>query len=814
MFKNYFKIAFRNLLKNKFYTSINIIGLAAGLATCLLILLYVIDELSYDKYNVKADRIYRVNNEIKFGGNYFDLAQGPAPMGAAMLRDFPQVEQYVRLRWYGSFLVKKGNENIQEERVGYADSTLFDVFTLPLLAGNAKTALKEYHSLVITEKIAKKYFPQDVESNISNIVGKTLLINDTGNYKITAVIKNIPTQSHFNFDFFVPMIEDESSKDTYNWLSENWNTYVLLKKNADVKQLEAQLNPMMDKYVGPELKSVVNQTMDDLKKSGGYVRASFTPLTNIHLHSNKLGELDGNGNAQFVYIFSAIALLILLIACVNFMNLSTARSSNRAKEVGVRKVLGSLKKNLVQQFLTESFLISFIALFLAVLIARLLLPYFDQLSGKGIHASTLFQPKMMLSLLVLMLIVGFAAGSYPAFFLSSFQPIDVLKGKLAAGFKRSWLRNALVVFQFVISIILIFGTVVIYNQLNYIQNKDIGFNRQQVVIIQHTDALRDQAAAFRNELMEISGVQNATMSGYLPVNYYRSNDAFFTSPTLDAKTAISMQNWVVDENYIPTLDIKMLQGRNFSPQFLTDSTAIIINEAAAKFLATKDILNKKLYEIKDINTKALYEFHIIGIIKNFNFNSLRDVITPLALKLGKNNANISVRIKTSDIPNVLAQIKNKWKAMAPSQPFDYSFMDEDFNKLYTTEQRTGQIFITFAILAILIACLGLFGLVTYAAEQRTKEIGIRKVLGANVSNIVAMITKDFLKLVLIASVIAFPVAWWAMNKWLQDFAYRINISWWVFVLAGVVAILIALFTISFQSIKAAIANPVKSLRTE
>jgi putative ABC transport system permease protein len=801
-------------LKNKFYTSINIIGLAAGLATCLLILLYVIDELSYDKYNVKADRIYRVNNEIKFGGNYFDLAQGPAPMGAAMLRDFPQVEQYVRLRWYGSFLVKKGNENIQEERVGYADSTLFDVFTLPLLAGNAKTALKEYHSLVITEKIAKKYFPQDVESNISNIVGKTLLINDTGNYKITAVIKNIPTQSHFNFDLFVPMIEDESSKDTYNWLSENWNTYVLLKKNADVKQLEAQLNPMMDKYVGPELKSVVNQTMDDLKKSGGYVRASFTPLTNIHLHSNKLGELDGNGNAQFVYIFSAIALLILLIACVNFMNLSTARSSNRAKEVGVRKVLGSLKKNLVQQFLTESFLISFIALFLAVLIARLLLPYFDQLSGKGIHASTLFQPKMMLSLLVLMLIVGFAAGSYPAFFLSSFQPIDVLKGKLAAGFKRSWLRNALVVFQFVISIILIFGTVVIYNQLNYIQNKDIGFNRQQVLIIQHTDALRDQAAAFRNELMEISGVQNATMSGYLPVNYYRSNDAFFTSPTLDAKTAISMQNWVVDENYIPTLDIKMLQGRNFSPQFLTDSTAIIINEAAAKFLATKDILNKKLYEIKDINTKALYEFHIIGIIKNFNFNSLRDVITPLALKLGKNNANISVRIKTSDIPNVLAQIKNKWKAMAPSQPFDYSFMDEDFNKLYTTEQRTGQIFITFAILAILIACLGLFGLVTYAAEQRTKEIGIRKVLGANVSNIVAMITKDFLKLVLIASVIAFPVAWWAMNKWLQDFAYRINISWWVFVLAGVVAILIALFTISFQSIKAAIANPVKSLRTE
>jgi putative ABC transport system permease protein len=815
MFRNYLKTAFRNLLKNKFYTSINIIGLAAGLATCLLILLYVLDELSYDRYNANADRIYRVNNEIKFGDNYFDLAQGPAPMGVTMVREFPQVEQYTRIRWYGSFLVKKGNENIQEGRVGYADSTLFDVFTFPMLAGNPKTALKEYHSLVITEKIAKKYFPRDAENNISNIVGKTMLINDTGNYKITAVIKDIPTQSHFNFDLFVPMIEDNSSKDNYdNWLSENWNTYVLLKKNADVKQVEAQLNPMMDKYVGPELKSVVNQTIDDLKKSGGYVRASLTPLTDIHLHSNKMGELDGNGNAQFVYIFSAIASLILLIACVNFMNLSTARSSNRAKEVGVRKVLGSLKKNLVQQFLTESFLISFIALILAILTAWLLLPYFDQLAGKAIHSTTLFQPKMLLSLIVFMLIVGFAAGSYPAFFLSSFQPIDVLKGKLAAGFKRSWLRNALVVFQFVISIILIFGTVVIYNQLNYIQNKDLGFNRQQVLIIQHTDALRDHATTFKNELRQISGVQNATMSGYLPVNFNRSNDAFFTSPTLDAKTAMSMQNWIVDENYVPTLDIKVVQGRNFSSQFLTDSTGIIINEAAAKFLATKDILNKKLYEIKDINTKALDEWHVLGVIKNFNFSSLRDVITPLALKFGNNNGNISVRINTSDIPNVLAQIKNKWKAIAPSQPFDYSFMDEDFNKLYTTEQRTGQIFITFAVLAILIACLGLFGLVTYAAEQRTKEIGIRKVLGANVSNIVAMITKDFLLLILIASVIAFPVAWWSMNKWLQDFAYRINIGWWVFALAGIIAVLIALFTISFQSIKAALANPVKSLRTE
>ncbi len=807
MFKNYLKTAVRNLSKNKFYTSINIIGLAAGLATCLLIFLYVADELSYDKYNINRDRIYRVNNEIKFNGNYINLAQAPALMGSAMMREMPQVEQYTRMSWYGNFLVKKGAENIQERRVGYADSTLFDVFTLPAISGDAKTALKDYHSLVINETIAKKYF------NSTDVVGKTMLINDTANYKIMAVIKDIPKQSHFNFDFFIPMMENRGSNED-NWLSENYTTYILLRKNTDVKKAEAQLNPLMDKHIGPQLQSMVNMSLSDFKKSGGYIHADFTPLTAIHLHSNKTAELDANGNAEYVYIFSGIALMILLIACVNFMNLSTARSSNRAKEVGVRKVLGSLRKNLIQQFLTESFLISFIALALAILIAWLLLPYFNQLAGKDIQSATLVQPYMLLSLIVLVLIVGLLAGSYPAFFLSSFQPIDVLKGKLAGGFKRSWMRNSLVVFQFVISIVLIFGTIVIYNQLDYIHNKDVGFNRNQVITIDHTNVLGEQAESFKNEIRQISGVQIATESGYLPVNYTRNSNTYFTSPTLNPSTGINLQSWTVDENYIPTLGLKIEKGRNFSQQFPTDSTAVIINEAAAKFLATKDLLNKRFYSLNSAQTQSQISFHIIGVIKNFNFSSLRDVVSPLALFLGKDNGGISVRINSADLPHVIAQIKNKWKAMAPSQPFDYSFMDEDFNQLYTAEQRTGQIFITFAVLAILIACLGLFALVTYAAEQRVREIGVRKVLGASVSNIAGMISKDFLKLIIISAVIAFPLSWWAMNKWLQDFAYRISISWWVFGLAGIITLLIAMATISFQAIKAAIANPVKSLRTE
>jgi len=809
MIKNYLKIAIRNLSKSKGFSAINIIGLSVGLATCLLIMLYVMDELSYDKFNKKADRIYRVDGDIQFGGNHFNLASAPEPMGPALKKDYPQVEQYVRFRSYGGFLVKKDNENLMESKVVYVDSTLLDVFTLPLIDGSARTALKDPKTVVITEKIAKKYF-----NTTENVVGKSLTINDTTNLKITGILKDIPTQSHFNFDFFVSLNGSIQDWEVNNWVSNNENTYIVLKKGADPKELEAQFDKMVEKYVGPQVAALMNIKMDEFKKSGNYDRYSLTPLTSIHLHSNKDAELGANGSIQYVYIFSAIAIFILLIACVNFMNLSTARSSNRAKEVGVRKALGSMRKSLIAQFLTESVLLSFIALIVAMLLAWILLPYFNQVANKEIGIGLLSRSWLLPSLIVLMLIVGLLAGSYPAFYLSSFSAIVVLKGKLAGGFKRSWLRSSLVVFQFWISIILIIGTVVIYNQLNYIQNKKLGFDRDHVLVLENTSPLGSQAKTFEDELLRIPGVQSATMTGFLPTSEWRTDGPLFPDASLDQKSAVSAQTWTIDENYIPTLGMKMAKGRNFSKEFLTDSSGIIINESAAKLLGFTDPINKPLYYLKDIKTRSISSYRIIGVIKDFNFNSLRQAITPLAFFLGSETGKIALKIKTANIKGLISQIETKWKTMVPRQPFSFSFMDEQFNHIYKSEQRISQISISFAILAILIACLGLFGLVTYAAEQRVKEIGIRKVLGATVPNLVRMLSTDLLKLVLVSAFIAFPVAWWIMSRWLNDFAYRITITWEVFALAGFIAVLIAMITVSFQAIKAAISNPVKSLRAE
>ncbi len=812
MLKNYFKIALRNLWRQKGFSAINIIGLAMGLACFIMIALYVTDELSYDRYNENADRIYRINSDIRFGGTDLIMAVSADPMGATLKKDYPQVEEFTRLYANeGSKLFKKGTQFITEDRVTYADSTLFNVFTFPAVAGNTLTALNEPNTVVINEKTAKKYF-----NSAENAIGKMLECNDnrTALYKVTAVIKDIPKNSHFNFDFFLSM--DNVEYGFGNFLSHNFHTYILFKPGTDYKAFSKNFKQVIDKYILPQAKQFMNiQSMEDFAKTGNKLEYSLIPLTDIHLHSARNVELSANGNIQYVYIFSAVAIFILLIACINFMNLSTARSAGRAKEVGIRKVLGTEKKSLIGQFLTESTITVFIALFIGVGITWLSLSWFNNLAGKTMQLSTLLKPQYILFLATLPFVVGTLAGMYPAFFLSSFQPITVLKGKINAGFKKSRLRSSLVVFQFAASIILIIGTVIIYKQLNYIQTTQIGFNKDQLLVVDNTSMKTSTAEAFRNEISKLGGVKASSFGGFLPVsNSSRNDNTFSTDAVMNEKNGFNMQVWRVDYNYIPTLGMELISGRNFSEQYGSDSSALIINEATAKLLGFgNDALGKKIYN-SDGPDKPTTVYTVIGVVKNFNFESLRKNVGPLCMRLGNNKWMSAYRVEAGDMKSLVAKVESKFKEMSPGMPFNYFFLDDSFDNMYREEQRVGKVALTFALLAVLIACLGLFGLATYMAEQRTKEIGVRKVLGATVPNIVSMLSKDFLKLVFIAFLIAAPVAWWAMNEWLKDFAFRINIGWWIFIIAGVVAMLIALFTVSFQAIKAAIANPVKSLRTE
>ncbi|MGZ3873484.1 MAG: ABC transporter permease, partial [Mucilaginibacter sp.] len=682
MIRNYIKTAFRNLMKNKGFTFINVFGLSLGLATCLLIVFYVFDELSYDRYNTKADRIYRVNNDIKFGDIANSYASSPAPMAAAMKSDFAEIEQVVRFRDKGGNRVKKGAQNIRENAMVYTDNSIFDVFTLPVLSGSTANALTEPNTVVITERIAQKYF------NRTNVVGETFTFNDNSPYKITAVIKNIPKQSHFNFDFFIAMPGLDESKENV-WLSENFNTYLLLKPNADPKQLEAKFADFFHKHAGPQLAAVLNLTFDKFEKAGNYIRMNLIPLKKIHLQSNIASELGANGNIQYVYIFSLIAIFILIIACVNFMNLSTARSSNRAREVGVRKVLGSPRKYLIAQFLTESILITLVATIIALLAAWALLPLFNHMAGKKLAITGQIIGWLLPVLLVIIIVIGCLAGSYPALYLSAFQPIDVLKGKIAAGFKGGRLRSFLVVFQFAISIFLIIGTLVIYNQLQFIRNKDLGYNREHVVVVKDLWSMGNNAKIFKQGVKQLSGVKNATLSGALPTNDFASSTVFFKDQVADQKRAVLSQDWVVDEDYVKTLGIKMLSGRNFSREMATDSSGLIINQAAAKLLGFKNPLDQPLYSPADNTGSKMTRYHIIGVMKDFNFRSLRDNVTPLILMLNDDRGALSVRLSSTNIPLLVEQIKDKFKELSPNQQFNYSFMDDDFDALYRSERRIG-----------------------------------------------------------------------------------------------------------------------------
>lgn len=813
MLRNYVKIAFRNLRKQGGYTAINIFGLALGLACCLLIMLYVADELSYDRFHTKADRIYRINTDVKFGGNDMRMAVSADPVGPALKRDYPQVEQMVRLHERGTWLVKQAGSatNLREDHITFADSTLFDVFTLPLVSGDPKRALAAPNTVVISESAAKRHF------NGQDPMGKALVFNNGQAFKITGILRDMPQNAHFRSDFFLTMLNDDYP--CGQWLSNNHYTYIVLKEGVDYKQFEKNFDTVIEKYVGPQALQAIGSTMEQFRKAGNAYRFWLMPITDIHLHSKQQIEFTPGSDVQYIYIFSAVALFILLIACINFMNLATARSANRAKEVGVRKVLGSERQQLVGQFLSESVLMTVLAMSLALGIVAMAIPLFNSMAAKELSISNLLSPYVVPVLVGLPIGVGLLAGSYPAFFLSSFKPISVLKGGLStrtlnAGTQRISLRSGLVVFQFMMSVILIVGTIIVYQQIKYIQTANVGFQRDRVLTITDVSALGKQAQTFKQEVLRLPGVISGSVSGYLPTPSNRSDNPYFPEGQVDQRRAVHMQTWGVDHDYVKTLGMRIVQGRDFSRGFGADSAGVILNETAAKLFGGPTVIGKRIMTFNDPALKTFRSYTVIGVVKNFHYESLRRAVGALALTLDDNSGAISFRLSGTNLPTLISQIEGKWKQVAPGQPFNYAFLEEAFDTMYRTEQRIGTIALTFAALAILIACLGLFGLAAFMAEQRTKEIGVRKVLGASVFSLIGLLSKDFLQLVLIAILIASPVAWWAMSRWLQDFAYKIDIEWWVFALAGTLAIGIALLTVSFQSIKAALMNPVKSLRTE
>lgn len=805
MWKNHLKIAWRNLKKGKLYTSINIFGLSLGLLAFLFILLYVQDELSYDKYSPYSDRIYRIDFHGRLGDQEISSAQNAAPLCPTLQKDYPEVEAFVRFRSRGSYLVKYANKNFKEEKLSFVDSTFFTVFGIPLIEGKASDVLRAPNSIVITQAMAEKYF------GIENPIGKPLVLDNKESYQVTGIMEEIPHNSHFRYDFLMSMSSLEESR-TEQWGSFNFNCYLLLKKGTDLNAFESKTQQVLANYFGKEVEKYIGVTWDEFLAAGNYGKYALTPLTKIHLYSDLEDELEANSDIAYVWIFSIIGLFILVIACINFMNLSTARASTRAKEVGVRKVVGAARASLIQQFLSESMLLSLLSGTTAFVGVWLLLPYFNDLSGKELPAFLSGNGTFVFAAIGISVLVGLAAGSYPAIFLSAYEPIKVLKGHIERGQTKSLLRSGLIVFQFLITTALIIGAFVVYRQLNYVQTKKLGFNKEQVLILNDAYALGDNVQPFKDRIRQHPNVKNATVTGFLPVPSSRNSSSYFKGTSPAQENTILLNNWYVDHDYIETFGMEMLDGRGFSLDFPSDSMAVIINEKAAEFWTGENPIGKVISETGD--GEELVPYKIIGVIKNFHYESLRHRIEPMALFLGNSRGALSMRLETDDVNSFISFLQSNWEEMAPGQPFAYNFLDERFDRMYRSEQRIGKIIGTFTVLAIFIACIGLFGLASFTAQQRTKEIGIRKVLGASLGGLVGLLTKDFLILVFIALLLAIPLAWIGMRQWLNNFAYSTSLDWWIFAIAGIGAIFIAFLTLSFQSIRSALANPVDSLRSE
>ena len=796
-------MVFRGIWKHKAYSAINIIGLAIGIVCTLLILLYVQYEFSYDRYHEKFDRIYRVSLHGVLAGNEINAVTSPYPMAAALTREFPEVEAAVRFRqFFSDMLVSVDGLHYQEKRIFHADSSLFYIFSFNFLAGDSATALNDPNTVVINESMARKYFAN------TEALGNTITFNNSRDYLITGIIEDLPDNSHFHPDFLVSFTSD-SDHDSPVWISNNIATYLLLRPGISAEEFAPKLEELVSKYVAPQIEQAVGISFDEFFNNGGVYAYNLQALSEIHLNSDMEGEIEINGNANYVYTFLAIAFFIMLLACINFMNLSTARSANRAKEIGVRKVVGAQRSQLLIQFLLESILISVLALFIALPLVSLLLPTFNALTEKDMSLSLFFSLQSLLLLVLFTLAVGVLSGSYPALYLSRLQPQEVLKGKYSAGAKRTWLRGSLVVFQFAISIALVSATFIVYSQLSYMRTKALGFDKDQLIVIHRAGALGDRLENFKDQTTQQPNVLNVGSSVHVPGMQVDQNVYI-----LEGKSAAeSRMIWAsaVGYNFIETMEFEIVAGRSFSREFGADESAYIINETAAREFEIQNPIDHRLVEPGPDGTRT---GQIIGVVRDFHFESLHQEIRPMLFRYSDFARYVVVRVRPEGIRQAIADLESRWREMTSGEPFEYSLLNEDFDNLHQGDRKMGEIFTGFSVLAIFIACLGLYGLASFTTEQRNKEIGIRKTLGATVANIVLLISREFILLVLIALVIAVPMAYFAMNLWLQLFSYRIDISPMPFITSGVLALLIAFLTVSVQSISAALTNPVLALREE
>jgi putative ABC transport system permease protein len=809
MIRNYLRSAMRNITRHKFISFINIFGLTVGLACCMLILVYIINELSYDKFNNNASDIYRVTRSFNTADGIDNLHLGAVapPFGPLLKNEFSDIKEVTRILPNRGVTIRYKNKLINEKDAYFADENFFDFFSVKTVAGDPKSALKEPYSVMMTQEMAHKYFGNEDPMN------KEFRLDNQYNFKVTGIYEPFPENAQLHPKMLLSfntlrdsVVYGQKGLET-NWGNNSFFTYLLFPKGYNVDRVASQFPAFMDKYV-----HFPGQAANF--RESKFSKLHFQKLLDIHLYSHLDDELEQNGDIKRVYIFSAIALFILLIACINYMNLSTARSTLRAKEIGIRKVIGAQQKEIITQFLSESVLIAVFSLVLALAITWLIMPLINKFSGLQLSFNSLLQPQIIISIILLPFVIGIVSGIYPAIFMSSFKPVKVLKGMLKVGSSNISFRKVLVVLQFSISIILIIATTIVFQQLRYMQKKSLGFNKDHIVSIGNYFN-PSQFEVFKNEVMKEGVIKDIGRSSRIPSGRLLDDQGIsaMQGGTLQAvKADVKYIN--ADYGFIPTYGMKMAAGRNFSKEFGTDTNNYVINVSASKVLGWKTPENAIGKEISygGVNGK------VIGVVNDFHFESLHQNIIPLLMRMpsfaNSNYSKLSIKIDGAHVQSAINTLEQTWKKYRPEAPFEYTFLDDKFQKLYNSEQQQGTLFTIFSFIAIFIACLGLFGLSAFTITQRVKEIGVRKVLGASIPQIVTELSKDFLKLVLIASVIALPIAWYTMSKWLLDFAFRISIQWWVFVMAGIIAVVIAFVTISFQSIKAATANPVKSLRSE